>query len=243
MNRLGMLKLLLPLAVSSWVCAPAAHATAAMRLFDGPSCSNSNCITIYDNGVVVSEHGTTGAAGVLAYDGFVSAVVTLGNVFAVNVQTGESKPLLPGGNAMDLSTNNVVASGNGILHIWWSDVDFQLYPGMAEMHAGGTLNRGAGNITYNAYADPGNSLFAPTSLLGSLGPWQTRSFSGDLTGSVRVPPANYALMQELILRIPAATYLSGDFSLEIVPEPGSVALLGGALLLAAAFMRRRTGRA
>lgn len=240
MRRLTVLKFLFLVAVVACLCVPAAHASAALRLFDGATCATSNCVTIADTGAV-GIVGTGGASGIVTSPGFVVATVSVGSVFTVNVQTGESKPLLPGGNAMDLTTNNVIASGAGTLHIWWSDINFKASPGGVFMSAGGTIAGGIGTLTYNSYTDAGNALFAPTTLAGTLGPFSTASFSGNLSGGA-VPPANYALMEELVLTVPGATHVSGDFSLEVVPEPASVALLGGVLLLTVSLIRRRATR-
>jgi hypothetical protein len=243
MNRLSVLSLAIALAVMVSICAPSAHASAALRLFDGASCATSDCITISDTGVVTiigtgSVSGTPGVA-----NGFVSATVSVGTTFTLDVNTGESKPVIPGGGSMDLTTNEVVASGAGTLTIQWSDINFLLSPGDASMTGGGTIsNPAVASITYNAYADPaGGTLFGKTVLLGSIF-FNTTPFSGT-AGGVAVPPAPYELMQELVYTTRGAGHVSGDFSVEVVPEPASIALLGGILLVTVNSIRRRSKRA
>jgi hypothetical protein len=46
-------------------------------------------------------------------------------------------------------------------------------------------------------------------------------------------------MQELSVTTTGSGFLSGDFQVDIVPEPASVVLLGGILLLTARTLRRR----
>lgn len=242
MRRFAVLNAFFVLALMVAICVPSAHASAALQLFDGATCATSNCITITDAGVITTV-GTASAAITFA-PGKVVADASVGSVFTLSINVGQSKPLLTNGTSMDLTTTDIVSVGAGTLHIWWSDINFNTPPGYAQMAGGGTNNKG-GTITYNVYADAGNHLFAPTTLLGTLGPFSGTgsSYGGDLAGSVSVPqPPPYALMEELVYTVTGATSMSGDFSLDIVPEPASVALFGGVLLFTVSALRRRGKR-
>ena len=226
---------LLVLASALCVGVPAAHADVALMLFDGATCQTSNCVTIDQAGNFTLKNGIGSASGVVhTPTGYLSATVSVGTIFTLNAETAEGYPLFPDGQ-MDLTTNNVIALGAGTLHIWWSADDVQKQ-GSVNLGGGGTVD-GPASVTYNVYADAGNNLFAPTTLLGTLGPFTDGAYSGSTTG-LAVPGAPYALMQELVITTTGTSHLSGDFSVG-VPEPGAITLLGCMLTLCGVILRKR----
>jgi len=94
--------------------------------------------------------------------------------------------------------------------------------------ASGQIFSGSGTATYNAYFDAGNTDFAKTTLIGTLGP-----FSGlYATSTTRAVTAGtpYSLTEDLVLTAGASgVRWSTDSSITYVPEPASLTLLGSAL--------------
>lgn len=208
---------------------PAAHAIPTLSI----SADGGPAITCADG----AECDKNPNAGVVGFS------QSLGD-FAINVTTGLSKPALTGGSPlMDLSTVNVqMWGGPHTLQIKLSDTDFDIYGGRITTIYGGTLNGTGASIKYGAYYDDGNVLFGQDELIGSM-----ESGSGPFSGSADggwSPNGPYSVAEILTLTTSGGlTVFSGDFAVN-VPEPGTVALIGLALLgFAAAYRRRVPARA
>jgi hypothetical protein len=235
-------------AIMSFVYAPAARATAALELYDGASCSTSDCIEITDSGTVTVIHGTASATGVVTSPGFVNATVSVGSVFTLNVDTGESKPVL-GPGSMDLTTNDVIGSGSGTLTVLFSDINFTVPAtgsGQIQATGGTTVTPGVTSLVYNTWASASNSLFATSNLQTSLSYAAPGSFQSAIGGLVppsgTTTPPGYSLTQQLEISVSGSGHTSGDFTLDVVPEPAGVVLLGTAILFSVSAIRRKLGQ-
>lgn len=247
MKKTTVLQFLFVLAVGAFLLAPSASATAGLRLFDGASCATSNCIEVLSDGTTATFGGGTLTTSDVSTPGTVTAIGKVG-VWVVNVSTGETKPTLGSANApeMDLSTTNN-SSGAGMLTIQWSDTDFSLVPGYIKSTAGGTTNKGdSTSITYTTSTDAGNGLYTPGAPAATTLTWPPFdagctagpcSWHGTASAG-SVGPTNYSLMQQLVFVATDAVQISGDVHLQVVPEPASVLLLGGVLLVAVKAIRR-----
>jgi len=175
--------------------------------------------------------------------GVVTFSQSLGDFF-INVTTGLSKPILTGGSPlMDLNTVNVQMWGGAhTLVIAFSDTDFDIYGGRITTTYGGTLNGTGASVEYSAYYDAGNALFAQGTLIGTGGSG-SGAYSGYADGGWS-PNGLYSVTEILTLTTGGGqTVFSGDFAVN-VPEPGTLALIGLALLgFAAAYRRRVPARA
>jgi PEP-CTERM motif-containing protein len=208
---------------------PAAHAVPTLSF----SVDGGATITC-DDGAACD---TNAAAGVVTFS------QSLGD-FAVDVTTGLSKPILSGGSPLlDLNTVNVqVLGGAHTLQIGFSDTGFDIYGGRITASYGGTLNGIGASLEYAAYYDAGNALFGQGTLIGTAGS-ASGAYSGVADGGWS-PNAPYSVAEILTLKTGGGmTVFSGDFSVN-VPEPGTLALIGLALLgFAAAYRRRVPARA
>jgi hypothetical protein len=164
--------------------------------------------------------------------------------FVINVTTGLSKPALTGGSPlMDLNTVNVQMWGDPhTLQIKFSDTGFDIYGGRIGTSYGGTLNGKGASVEYGAYYDASNALFGEGTPIGTEGSGPG-PFSGSADGGWS-PNDLYSLTEILTLKTGGdMTVFSGDFAVN-VPEPGTLALMGLALLgLAVAHRRRVPARA
>ena len=208
---------------------PAAHAIPTLSF----SIDGGATITCADGAAC----DTNTSAGVVTFS------QSLGD-FVVNVSTGLSKPTLTtGAPLIDLNTVNVQVSGGAhTLQIGFSDTGFDIYNGRITTDYGGTLNGIGASLDYSAYYDAGNTLFGEGTLIGGGGSG-SGAYSGSADGGWS-PNAAYSVTEILTLTTGGGmTVFSGDFSVN-VPEPGTLALIGLALLgFAAAYRRRVPARA
>ncbi len=190
-----------------------------------------------DGGAAITCSDGDGCDATPAGDGVVTLVGGIGSVYSVNVTTGVSKPVLY--NAMDL--NSVViqtGTGSHTLEIRFSDIGFTYTPAGTQANYGGTISAGVPTVRYLTYFDPGNALNTLTSLATDTGLLSGAAYSGVLAGpgSVTGP---YSLTQVLLLSTEEGTSFSGNFELQVVPEPTSMFLLGSGLFGLARTVRRR----
>src|SRR5690242_12975868 len=216
-----------PLAASLMITsfAPSAFAIPELRLSSG--------------GTTVSDLDASGkdsckVADCVTYSGGVGS-------WQVNVTTG-----LEGGLPFfDLHSVNAIKSGGqkSPLIISFSDDGLTLPSGFV-LDVGGTSSSTSSKrvITFQAWTD--NVKFGHAKEIGSPLTFHTTPFSGTTKGSTG--PNHSALTLVAIIDLGALNAkgtMSFDAALtSVVPEPASVSLLGGALLLMTAVLRRRMKR-
>jgi|WetSurMetagenome_2_1015567.scaffolds.fasta_scaffold370868_1 hypothetical protein len=167
-----------------------------------------------------------GAGDINLVPGAVTFSGTVGS-WVVNVTTGLSYPVIgsPANPMMDLCSVDVSSSLPGTpldpLTILFSDAGF-LNTGGANILIGGVTG---GTLTYNAYWDPGNTLFATTNSLNLSEQFSQGAFSGMFSGAA---PASspYSLTQEVVISHPAGIAVTSFNASISVPEPSLILLLG-----------------
>jgi hypothetical protein len=174
--------------------------------------------------------------------GVVTVSASLLPDFLVDVTTGVTKPVFAEPN-MDLNSINVQTTGGAhTLTIEFSDDNFSTPTPAFDLKFGGTLAFPAGStVQADAYFDNGNTLFAQTTHIGTVGPFGPGAFAGTASGP-GTADTSYSLTQVLTLSTTGPGDFSGDFRLSPVPEPTSVALFGGVLLLTGTAIRRKLAK-
>jgi len=208
--------------------APQARATAELKISDG-----TNTIDIVDNGTATCTGAVTGCADANPSVNVVTYIGTIGT-WSLNVSTGSSHGA-SAGTDLDLNTVNST-SATSTLTIQFSDTGFPV-SGSEEFKVGGTL-QGTGTLTFNEYA--GATKFSTTTPIGSTLTFSSSPFAGS-TGGAYTGGGAFTEVAVLAFTGPGST--SFDAALTPVPEPTSVALFGGALLVIGSAFRRKLRRA
>ena len=201
-------------------------AAAALALPLAAQAAPTLGFSVDGGGLIVCADGA--ACDLNPVAGAVTFSASLGD-FIVNVTTGLSKPLLTTGDPLtDLNSVNVQAtSGAHTLEILFSDTGFTDI-GQISAEFGGVLSGTGASIEATAYYSLSNALFAQTTEIGSL-TYGPGAFAGTMAG-LPIGTSPYSVTQRLLLSTTGPTTYSGDFELQVVPEPASLALFGVALL-------------
>lgn len=216
-----MKKLILAGAVA-FLMGQAAFATVSLKLVSGAS------TTI-----------VTGGAGSVIYSN------PAFNNWNVTLAFGSSKSptIVPYG--IDL-TSLTAACNSGIcseLDIYLSDTNFDIASPSFKNSFSTTILAGTGSATQKAWVDTSNTLFGTPGggYIGQVGPL-TVTGGGSVSGAGPAGPGNYSLTLEQIFTDRGGATFSSDGGITGVPEPASVALLGGVVVLVARTMRRKFAR-
>lgn len=202
-----------------------AYAVAILRVSDGIST------------VLVADNGAGDTNPLL---GAVTTQSVIGN-FMVGVTTGLTMPVIgsPVMPTMDVNSVQVSMGTGGTVTIAFSEVNYgPLAAGsnLVSMAMGGVTG---GTVSWNAYYDTGNALFAQTSLIGSLGAFSGGAFAGATAGQLGIG-SPFSITSVITINHGAGTKVSSfDAIIEPVPEPGTIALLGSGIVGLFFFGRRK----
>jgi hypothetical protein len=214
------------LAILALICTPRAQATVEITLTNGAA-----SVTVLDGG---AGDGCA-AVNCVTFNG------ALGN-YMINVSTGISSN---GGQPfLDLNSVNMTATANaGLLSISTTQTGYTLNTPQFNFSVGGTSTLG-GNVSFAAYGGTNNTAFSTANQIGSTLNFGTTSpFSGATVGAGNtVNPYALTIVASLNGVNGPLTAASFNASIDAVPEPVSVSLLGGVLLFTATAIRRRLRR-
>jgi hypothetical protein len=233
MNFGKKLSLLLPIGAFLVVATPQAFATVdgELILSDGIA---ADTVT-----VTASNCGATGC--VATYDG------AIGN-WNINVTTGTSAP----GQSPEMDLNSIDhRNANKLgetLTITWSADDFTPIPtggtGFA-LNVGGTVGAN-GTVTESLFGATSNNLLDESQQIGSTLSFSNPpiAFSGGETAYPSTAVSNpYSLSEVTTITFGGnAGQASFDSSVDAVPEPAGVLLLGSAMLFVVGAVRRKVGK-
>lgn len=213
-------------------------AATAMMALSSSSAEAALKIRLTD---LVGGGGTTTVTDNMAGDvnplaGNITFVGTIG-VWTVTVTVASSKPLII--NSIHLGSN-LVSSGAGSLGIEMTDTDFKQTAPLGNLFYlfGGTNNVGTTSVDHTSTgADNLDGEFTVTSPIAPLGPF-SGAFSGTSNGAF-APDGDFSMSQRVIVTHNTAGASSFDGDLSLLPEPGSLGLLGFGLATLGLGVRRR----
>jgi len=179
---------------------------------------------------------------------------TAGN-WTINVVTGvsQSPSDIPLGLELTSETATCDACAKDQLEILYSDINFSPSNPSFETQYTTTItnsdSKETGSTSQSAYFSNTNTLFAETTLIGTVGPFSATTGNGATTaafgGTGSVAPFSLTLDQVFSVttqegNTPTLFSFSSDGSVNSVPEPGAIFLLGSVLVFSASRLRRRS---
>jgi len=224
-----------------------AHASFFAAVCDDLACLGGNDIIVQDN----LGLDTNLSLGVINFS-------TAAFGFNVLVNTSQSKPMIGNPTNPQLDLTFTATTPDAVSHtvfLFASDTDFLkvgTFPDNFTMTLAATNSGGSGTETARAWGGDNNNNFSPippgnfsgANLLSTIGPLSGPALSSATAGSFLAAVSPFALTIGVQITRSTAGTSTGDqnFTAAPVPEPASVALLGGIMLFSVGVIRRRKVR-
>jgi hypothetical protein len=171
---------------------------------------------------------------------------TLG-VFDVNNTTARGAGAVIPPALINLNSINASATSSGDLTMQFSDYGYSNLTTQLQLSGSATLvgssQSNGTSILFIAYGDAGNTPLALTSPIGSLGPFANVASAAATQTFVNPIGPSGSLTEVVTLHFTSAGEIDSGFTISNVPEPASLALLGGGLLVLAGTLRRKAKKA
>jgi len=224
------LGLLLAVGSMAFIAVPRASATAELILSDG----------IAADTVTIAATSCGGTCTTATFNGAIGS-------WNINVTTGTADP----GSApiMDLNSidhHNATGTGSSgnTLTIEWTANGFPPFapPGFAQ-NVGGTVGAN-GTVTFGLFGGNSNTLLDMSQQIGTTMSFTNppTAFSGSESAFLASLNNPYSLTEVATITFGTnAGQASFDYSIDTVPEPAGVLLLGSAILLTVSLVRRKMG--
>lgn len=216
-----MKKLVVLAALLVTTYAPSAFATAELKLSSGLS-----SVDILDGAI----NDGCAAADCVTFSGSVGS-------WTINVTTGiqGTTPFF------DLSSVNVTGGQLAPITMAFSEdsLDFSINGRQATLNVGGTVSTnkpGLETVSFAAYSD--TVKFGTAHQVGSTLAFHSSPFAGSTSGSIGLTDTAMTLTSTIDLTRAAKGTVSFDAAVDTVPEPASVTMLGGVLLILTGMLRR-----
>jgi len=215
----------LMVAAGALMVAPSANAALVLYLDDG----NDGVAEVTQNDNVAGD--LNGTANAITFTGVAGG-------WSITVAAGISKDQCAGGCLMDLVSLTVHSAGPGTLNLGLSDSGFALGPTILDV--GGTLTAPAGSsAAFHVDNVAGFGQF----ILGGGESADLVFGPGPYGGSTPSTVASTAWLIHALITCTGACTQSFDANLRPIPEPASVMLLGGAVLVTVTTLRKRMKKA
>jgi len=195
----------------------------------GTGCSGFATVVVTDDSITI-VHGTFTTSG----------TGPNANVWDIDLAFGTSNSpnTDPALDVSSVTATCVQACNNNAVEIWYSDIGFTTaVSGFTNAYSG--TDEGSGSTSQSAWVSSTDTLLAKTSPIGTVGPLPntgpTAASGGTVSGGGSAGPTAYSLtLEQLFISDAESDTFSVDGSITgnvSVPEPMSLLLLGGCLLV------------
>jgi hypothetical protein len=210
-----------------------------------PNCTAGDSILLSSNGTTFTTSTVTGSASIVGdaqAPDFITGTFNVG-VFTMSVDTGRMH--FSATNFLDLGFNVVTAAGTTGTHSLWIEFNGDPFTSGGPFAGSGAVTEDPNVIdTFTGCYQPGSGLggWCPgTAAIGShVFPVTS---AGGFTNSL-LPPSNpFGLGIQLEVDVIGQGGSTGDLALIPTPEPTSILLLGGVLVIAGRTLRKKYQKA
>lgn len=163
--------------------------------------------------------------------------------FSIDTAVNNS-PGVPGSSFLDTvyaAFDNGAGGSGGTITIWASATDYMLPVSgtiATLLNTIGGTNVNA-NVTVQTWVDNTNALMGTSGASITQGPFSAGAFS-DAASTLFTVGTPYSITQKTVINVANLGNATGDFNSNVVPEPGSLALIGLGLLAAGVLRRRQS---